>query len=578
MLNIDQFPIFLRSYEDLHDHLDSQLEGQTGKSKGDIFADFATKIVPLTDIGVRMQFTDFTLGKSSHDEGVDITFTNEDKSVILYIQCKLRFKGVDELDTILSKFRNFYHQHHKNAPMVLPLFEDTTPLHSPKVYFMIITLSKLERILPGYERSSRSSKEFYEELKNDEQIYLLDGPSILPLVQAAYRKLHILPTDVKIHLDMPFMRKDNVYIGIISAKDLKEIYDEFGDAIFLENIRSFLGLTRGKKKADSNRETVNEAILETATQQPGKMLAKNNGITFRANKVHFVDDKTLLLEDASIVNGCQTTMCLILSPKPETFILVKIVETSDSWDIAKAANFQNRVEQIELELASYIRPQVLKGIGNEAGFHVEHAYKSVFDVFSSIYQDQVAYEEIYYLFIGLFSRSMNNVFNAIYTELRSELLEAIQSQTILREDTFRALFDLYKVSKKGMEAVGKTYVNLTYKSIFQRFWKENKPNYRAILIILAISGCIEATIYDKNVDLRTFIKKVRFTLDNNEEKFIRYYKYSFEAVALHLMHANKEDYEIFKTMYDDLKGAKFDGLYRQLRLLADGREKEENNG
>src|SRR5205085_10532813 len=114
------------------------------------------------------------------------------------------------------------------------------------------------------------------------------------------------------------------------------------------------------------------------------------------------------------------------------FVLVKIVEASDSWDIAKAANFQNRVEQIELELARYIRPQEVKTIGNKAGIHVEqdNMNTSVFDVFDSIYQDKVAYEEIYYLFIGLFSRTINNVVSANYTELRSDLLGALENQEL----------------------------------------------------------------------------------------------------------------------------------------------------
>jgi hypothetical protein len=36
--------------------------------------------------------------------------------------------------------------------------------------------------------------------------------------------------------------------------------------------------------------------------------------------------------------------------------LVKIVEGGDSWDIAKAANNQNRVTRIDLELARFLRP------------------------------------------------------------------------------------------------------------------------------------------------------------------------------------------------------------------------------
>jgi hypothetical protein len=48
---------------------------------------------------------------------------------------------------------------------------------------------------------------------------------------------------------------------------------------------------------------------------------------------------------AAIVNGCQTTMCLVqCAPvSRECFVQVKVVATKDAWDIAKAANYQNPV-------------------------------------------------------------------------------------------------------------------------------------------------------------------------------------------------------------------------------------------
>ena len=365
-----------------------------------------------------------------------------------------------------------------------------------------------------------------------------------------------------------------MYIGIVSAQELKECYDKFGDALFLENIRNFLGFTSGKKKINSSRENVNEKIIETAEQEPDKMLARNNGITFRAKRVQRMGEQTLLLDDASIVNGCQTTMCLIQSPKPEAFVLVKIVETSDSWDIAKAANFQNRVEQIELELARYIRPQVVKSLGNKAGFHVEqdNTNKSIFGVFDSIYQDKVAYEEIYYLFIGLFSRTINNVVSANYTELRSDLLGALETQELESEETFNTLFKLYKVGQEGREVAESTYKDESYKNIFQRFWRENKPNYRSLLTILAACGCTNTNIYDKAVNFSNFLHDLVVIIDNDKDKFVRYYQYAFEATAHRLMSSGKDENETLRTMYDGLRGAGFDNLYKQLRLIADGRE------
>ena len=38
------------------------------------------------------------------------------------------------------------------------------------------------------------------------------------------------------------------------------------------------------------------------------------------------------------------------------YVPVKIVTTEDAWQVARAANYQNVVRQIDLDLARYLRP------------------------------------------------------------------------------------------------------------------------------------------------------------------------------------------------------------------------------
>lgn len=579
--NLDQFPFFLQAYDNLQDHLNSQLDGLNPKEKGDMFVDITTKLIPLTEIGIRTQFEKIERCQHSYDDGVDIICRNAEGTKVLYVQCKLSMKGVEAFDSVISKFNNYLKKHHSSSQGLLPLVEmldREDKKKFPDISFMIVTLSKLENILTIYRQSHLPSKTFYEELKENDQFIYLDGPRILPLLQVAYRKMHILPTNVLIHLDTPPIQKGSVYLGIISATELKCCHDTFGDALFLENIRSFLGATSGKKKVDPNRENVNEAILETAQNVPEQMLARNNGITFRARKIHKVEDNILQLEEASIVNGCQTTMCLIQAPSPEAFVLVKIVESPDAWNIAKTANFQNRIEQIELLLANYIRPQLLQSIGTKAEVHVHQGtYTSLFDVFSAIYREQIAYDEIYSLFIGFFSKDMNNVINTNYTELRDDLLRTLQSQDGPREDTFYTLFELYRAANDGRRLVEETYTDESYRSIFKRFWEENKPNYRSILTILTACIFVDTNIYDKYIDpegFRNFLLTLRLALATDRNKFVRYYQYTFETIAISLIDTEKDKNEILRTMYDSLRKAKFNNLYKKVRLFVDGREKE----
>ena len=108
----------------------------------------------------------------------------------------------------------------------------------------------------------------------------------------------------------------------------------------------------------TTRSTVNQEIIKTIKDDPEKMLARNNGADFPRLRGQGQDDGSAELSMAAIVNGCQTTMCLVhCAPVSEhCSIQVKIVKTSDAWDIAKAANYQNQVTRVDLELSPLPSP------------------------------------------------------------------------------------------------------------------------------------------------------------------------------------------------------------------------------
>jgi len=152
-----------------------------------------------------------------------------------------------------------------------------------------------------------------------------------------------------------------VHFGVMPASNLVQLYQEHGDGIFFENIRAFLGPTSGQVSPD--QRTVNQEIAQTIKTRPGRFLERNNGVSIKAKKVYVENGGKLKLVGASIVNGCQTTMTLVNanSPLNECGVAVKIIESDQAWDVAKAANYQNTVDRIDLELARYLRPQVVPG-------------------------------------------------------------------------------------------------------------------------------------------------------------------------------------------------------------------------
>lgn len=533
----DELPNFLKSYGLMIDHFDLILGNDDG-SKGDIFVNFATKVIPLSEIGSQFEQPRVN-DKKSHDKGVDIIAYNSDKTKVLYVQAKYKVKDAPAFDNILSKFSDFHLRNNNTSSKENPTIPGLAipgAADAVEVHFLVFTIKDIKTaIIPNYEKSNYASKTFYQQLKAENRIHVLEGPSILPILQSAYRKSHILPSNVELRLEGTPLRSDNVYIGIVSATEIEACYKNFGDALFLDNIREFLGPTSGKVKTD-NREYVNKAIVETIENEPDKLLARNNGITFRAEVVIPSSDGTVLeLRNASIVNGCQTTICLKDNPKREACVLVKVVETSDSWDIAKAANFQNEVKQIELDLARYIRPQKVKRAASKIGIGIEAIDSvSIFNVMDTIYKIRADYDEIYYLFVGLFSNSPTNSIAANYTELNSELLKDYLNSDPNGEETFERLFTINKVANQALDEEISMYSDDSLEDELEEiFWK--KPNYRALVTITAACASNNTNLYKprrKNYEeMSAFLSEVSSLVQTNSQEFFLYYSESLEKIV-----------------------------------------------
>ncbi len=566
----NDLPYFIQSYDQLKQHFDANLDSLSNYQKGKKFADFSRRILPFCETNLTIDSDSLILRQDSHDGGVDIEGKSEDDQII-YIQSKYSILKLDHIDGIFSKFQEFDTKNtYEQDQCQLNLFgrEELKP-----PIYIVVTLSNINNVLAKYELSSRPSVTFYNKLKNDKRILVIDGKHILKALIVTYKKSHLLPTTLQLELEEKPLTKNGVYIGIVSAKTIKQIYDQHGDSLFLENIRDFLGFTHVNSD-DHQKKTVNDAIVATVQYEPDKMLARNNGITFRAEFVKFLSDTVLLLRSASIVNGCQTTMCMLKNPIQEACVLVKIVATDDSWDIARAANFQNEVKQIKLELASCIRPQVIKGaISRQGSLKIESLSKSAFDVLDSIYESTIAYDGIYSIFSGLFSGNSSNIINASYTDLKTALLEEFY-QYEHKDRVFEILFEVYMASEYAMHELENSLEDEKYNQLLQRFWKDKNYNYKAFLTILTLCGLTKKMIYGKDTsikklsELNDFLNKIKFIIENEKIKFSDYYFYSFMAVGNYLF-SSKADQSIdtiTRDMNRKLRSANFEILYEQVNF------------
>ena len=79
---------------------------------------------------------------------------------------------------------------------------------------------------------------------------------------------------------------------------------------------------------------------------------------------------------------------------------------------------RNTVDRIELELARYLRPQVVRRASASAGIVVDGTSTGdAMSMLNNFYVSRVQYEEVRTLYIGLMSRSPANIGENNYTEL-----------------------------------------------------------------------------------------------------------------------------------------------------------------
>jgi len=311
------------------------------------------------------------------------------------------------------------------------------------------------------------------------------------------------------------------------------------------------------------------------------MVSRNNGITFKSHEAARVGELKLELTKAAIVNGCQTTMCLVhcIPVAEECFVPVKVVVTDDAWDIAKSANYQNPVARIDLDLARYLRPQLVRRVATTLGYGVEtNSESNASTVLNSIYQHKIDYEELRLLYLGLFSRRPNNVFEANYTELREDVLQALYKEAANEEQIFAVILMLLKESRVAVEQCRTSFSAPEYASIFKRFYKEDKPAYRSFLAVVAACAAVRedvavraASCDEETKRMRTLLGKCRELLENKSEQYHAAYRQAFVAVADSLLdvETGKSDADIQQAMFHKVSTMAFDGLYKRVLLRID---------
>jgi len=118
--------------------------------------------------------------------------------------------------------------------------------------------------------------------------------------------------DFEVNLKLPCLKIDTVsdeyqsYLSYLSGKNLVDIYEEFGQKLFEQNVRTFLQF----------RGNVNKGLRNTIEYSPEMFFAYNNGITATASDIELDDNGNIIkIKNFQIVNGGQTTSAIYAASK-----------------------------------------------------------------------------------------------------------------------------------------------------------------------------------------------------------------------------------------------------------------------
>lgn len=569
---MSELPAFLRTQEDLEAHVGESFKGLSTAEKGNRFASFASKLI--TFLPEFREFGEARLSeKASHDGGVDIVSDPLEDGRRLCVQSKLRITGKDDIDGIISKFHDFEAKG-SAGPTQRGLFEHAEDRSLP--VFGIVTMPRIDGILRKYLGSSTATRSYYDHLISHGRLHLVDGSRILRTLQGSYEKTFDVPSAITVRSTVGWLTHGTVHFGVMAASDLVSLYKEHGDGIFFENIRTFLGPTSGQVSPD--QRTVNQEIAETVKTSPGRFLERNNGISIKATTVRVGDENSLKLVDASIVNGCQTTMTLVgtNSPLDECGVAVKVIESDHAWDVAKAANYQNTVDRIELELARYLRPQVVQRASASAGIVVGGgASGDAMSMLDRFYTSKVQYEEVRILYIGLMSRNPTNVGENNYTRLLDYLIMGLAADPAEQDQLIETLFRIVVATQEANTALEVGIGTKEYMKTFMRVFHERKPQYRILFAILTLCVLTQDDLSErldnkeKEIErMRGFFRKVRSILDTQHQLFVSTYAFAAAEFAAKAW-TGAEDENRVKQNLSSLLRSGFKGLYVTLTMKMD---------
>jgi len=257
----------------------------------------------------------------------------------------------NDIDTKFKRLKNFYSKcldgFYNELEETSEAFSMAYNIHKllsknevSKIRFMLLTDGKATRNLKSL------STEKYENLPLDFRVIDIE------YLHGIYNSQN-QTSQFEVNVDLPCLGINisnnfyQSYLSVVSGDFLVKIYEEYGQKLFEQNVRTFLQF----------KGVVNKGLRNTIEFNPDMFFAFNNGITATATSVTLSKSGNIkTIENLQIVNGGQTTSAIYAAHKnfnqdvSRIFVQMKlsVVNDIDKQDefvskVAEYANTQNKI-------------------------------------------------------------------------------------------------------------------------------------------------------------------------------------------------------------------------------------------
>jgi hypothetical protein len=161
-------------------------------------------------------------------------------------------------------------------------------------------------------------------------------------------------SEFSVDVDIPYLHINTSsddyksYLSYITGEALVDIYEQFGQKLFEQNVRTFLQF----------RGNVNKGLRNTIEYKPEMFFAYNNGLTATATGLKTSNGRITNISNFQIVNGGQTTSAIYAASKQSKMdvssvsvqMKLSVLENNDKKNdfvskISEYANTQNKINK-----------------------------------------------------------------------------------------------------------------------------------------------------------------------------------------------------------------------------------------